>query len=233
MIHLLWCTIRTANFPNVHKFWIDRLKDKKSVKTHVLVSTQTESNFLQQYFDSIKHDNRVLIYQPPYPGVCLPSYKLSSTLEFVDSDIVIFGSDDFTPPQNWDEYLSQKLNDKEGVLMVRDGYQLPDSSNMLHPAITIPIMTGSALEKMNKVIYHPAYHHMFSDCELYLTAKDLGLLIDDRIKDSTTFEHHHHAAGKRKADAFDQSYYGKWREDEVSWNKRKFLPTKEKLIVNL
>ena len=153
MIHLLWCTIRTANFPNVHKFWIDRLKDKKSVKTHVLVSTQTESNFLQQYFDSIKHDNRVLIYQPPYPGVCLPSYKLSSTLEFVDSDIVIFGSDDFTPPQNWDEYLSQKLNDKEGVLMVRDGYQLPDSSNMLHPAITIPIMTGSALEKMNKIFF--------------------------------------------------------------------------------
>ena len=233
MIHLLWCTIRTANFPNVHKFWVDRLKDKNSVKTHVLVSTQTESNFLQQYFESIKHTNRVVVYQPPYPGVCLPSYKLSSTLECLHSDIVIFGSDDFTPPQNWDEYLSQKLIDREGVLMVRDGYQLPDSSNMLHPAITIPIMTGSALEKMNKVIYHPAYHHMFSDCELYLTAKDLGLLIDDRIKDSTTFEHHHHAAGKRKADAFDQSYYGKWREDEVSWNNRKFLPTREKLIVNL
>jgi len=233
LIHLLWCTIRTGNFPNVHKIWLDRTKRKDGVKCHVLVSTQNEATFLRQYFDAIKQDNRIEVYQPPYPGVCLPSYKLSSTLEFNSDDIIVFGSDDFTPPQEWDVYLIQKLSGKSGVLMVRDGYQLPDSSNMLHPAITIPIMTGSALEKMNKIIYHPVYHHMFSDCELYLTAKDLGLLIDDRINDSTTFEHHHHAAGKRRPDGFDQSYYGKWKEDELTWNNRKFLPISEKIIVHL
>jgi len=232
MIHLIWCTIRTGNFPNVHKFWFDRIKDKSLVKTHVLVSTQNESDFLKQYFNSLKHDNRILVYQPPYPGVCLPSYKLSSTLEFNSDDIVVFGSDDFTPPQNWDEYLIQKLNGKQGVLMVRDGYQLPDSSNMLHPAVTIPIMTGSSLERMNKVIYHPVYHHMFSDCELYMTAKDLGLLIDDRLSDLTTFEHHHWAAGKRKPDENDQSYHTKWKEDELTWNKRKNMPVEERILVN-
>jgi hypothetical protein len=232
MIHLVWCTIRTGNFPNVHKFWFDRIKDKSLVKTHVLVSTQNESDFLKQYFNSLKHDNRILVYQPPYPGVCLPSYKLSSTLEFNSDDIVVFGSDDFTPPQNWDEYLIQKLNGSEGVLMVRDGYQLPDSSNMLHPAVTIPIMTGSSLERMNKVIYHPVYHHMFSDCELYMTAKDLGLLIDDRVSDLTTFEHHHWAAGKRKPDENDQSYHTKWKEDELTWNKRKNMPVEERILVN-
>lgn len=233
MIHLLWCTIRTGNFPNVHKIWIDRTKQKENVKCHILVSTQNESTFLKQYFDAIKQDYRIEVYNPPYPGVCLPSYKLSSTLEFNSDDIIVFGSDDFTPPQNWDEYLIEKLSGKDGVLMVRDGYQLPDSSNMLHPAITIPIMTGSALEKMNKIIYHPVYHHMFSDCELYNTSKELGLLIDDRIQDTTMFEHHHHASGKRKPDVFDQSYYGKWREDELTWNNRKFLPVREKLFVNV
>lgn len=233
MIHLLWCTIRTANFPNVHKIWFERLKDKKSAKTHVLVSTEAESTYLKKYFESIQQDNRIVVFQPPYPGVCLPSYKLSSTLEFEDNDIIVFGSDDFTPPQNWDDYLINKFKNKNGVLMVRDGYQLPDSSNMLHPAITIPIMTGLALNQMNKIIYNPVYKHMFSDCELYLVAKDMGLLIDDRIKDETVFEHHHHAAGKRKADVFDQSYYGKWKEDELSWNNRKFLPTREKILVHL
>jgi len=38
------------------------------------------------------------------------------------------------PPQNWDQYLIDKLKDKEGGLIVRDGYQLPDSSNMAFPA---------------------------------------------------------------------------------------------------
>jgi hypothetical protein len=232
LIHLLWCTIRTGNFPNVHKIWIDRTKQKENVKCHVLVSTQNEATFLKQYFDAIKQDNRIEVYQPPYPGVCLPSYKLSSTLEFNSDDIIVFGSDDFTPPQNWDEYLIQKLNGSEGVLMVRDGYQLPDSSNMLHPAVTIPIMTGSSLERMNKVIYHPVYHHMFSDCELYMTAKDLGLLIDDRVSDLTTFEHHHWAAGKRKPDENDQSYHTKWKEDELTWNKRKNMPVEERILVN-
>jgi hypothetical protein len=233
LIHLLWCTIRTGNFPNVHKIWLDRTKQKENVKCHVLVSTQNEATFLKQYFDAIKQDNRIEVYQPPYPGVCLPSYKLSSTLEFNSDDIIVFGSDDFTPPQNWDEYLIQKLIDKDGVLMVRDGYQLPDSSNMLHPAITIPIMTGSALERMNKVIYHPAYHHMFSDCELYNTSKELDLLIDDRLTDTTMFEHHHWAAGKRNVDQNDQSYHTKWKEDEITWNKRKNMSVEERILVNL
>ena len=233
MIHLLWCTIRTANFPNVYKIWLDKLKNKDILKTHILVSTETEANFLEQYLNSINHDSRIVVYQPPYPGVCLPSYKLSSTLEFNSDDIVVFGSDDFTPPQNWDEYLIQKLNGRDGVLMVRDGYQLPDSSNMLHPAITIPIMTGSALERMNKVIYHPSYSHMFSDCELYNTSKELGLLIDDRMQDTTIFEHHHWAANKRTPDSNDQSYHTKWKEDELTWNKRKNMPVEERILVNL
>ncbi len=231
-IHLLWCTIRTANFPNIHKIWLDKSKNK-NFKTHILVSTDSEKSYLDQYFNLIKKDCRIEVFKPEYPGVCLPSYKLSSTLKSNDDDIVVFGSDDFTPPQDWDVYIESKLKDKSGVLFVRDGYQLPDSSNMLHPAITIPIMTSSALNKMNGVIYHPAFHHMFSDCELYLTARDLNILIDDRLTDTTTFEHHHHAAGKRKPDQFDQSYYGKWREDETTWNQRKSMTVEDRIEVNI
>jgi hypothetical protein len=230
MIHLLWCTIRTANFPHIHKIWHTRSKNK-NFKTHVLVSTDSEKAYLQKYFLDNNMDNNILVFKPDYPGVCLPSYKLSSTLDYLDEDIIIFGSDDFTPPQDWDSYLETKLLNNHGVLFVRDGYQLPDSSNMLHPAITIPIMTGDALRKMNGVIYHPAYCHMFSDCELHMTAKQLNLLIDDRLSDSTIFEHHHHASGKRKPDVFDQSYYGKWKEDEVTWNKRKNMIVEERVKV--
>ena len=74
---------------------------------------------------------------------------------------------------------------------------------------------------------------MFSDCELYNTSKELDLLIDDRMQDTTIFEHHHHASGKRRPDQFDQSYYNKWKEDEITWNKRKNMPVEERILVNL
>jgi hypothetical protein len=135
-------------------------------------------------------------------------------------------------PQGWDTYLINKLNEKGDVgLMVRDGYQLPDSSNMLHAAITIPIMTYGCLKKMNMVIYHPSYNHMFSDCELYNNLKDLGLLYDDRLNDDTIFEHLHYAAGKRNADQADQAYNAKWKEDEITWNKRKLLPVEKRIVI--
>jgi hypothetical protein len=149
-----------------------------------------------------------------------------------DSDIIVLASDDFIAPQGWDTYLIDKLNGKGDVgLMVRDGYQLPDSSNMLHAAITIPIMTYGCLKKMNMTIYHPAYNHMFSDCELYNNLKDLGLLYDDRLNDETTFEHLHYAAGKRNTDQADQAYNNKWQEDELTWNKRKQMLVEERIKV--
>ena len=113
--------------------------------------------------------------------------------------------------------------------MVRDGYQLPDSSNMLHPAITIPIMTYGCLKKLNMIIYNPIYNHMFSDCELYINLKDLDLLFDDRLNDETIFEHHHYAAGKRNPDQADQSYNLKWKDDELTWNKRKVMNVEERI----
>ena len=72
---------------------------------------------------------------------------------------------------------------------------------------------------------------MFSDCELYLNAKDLGILIDDRLSDETVFEHYHWVSGKRKSDTNDNSYNLKWKDDGINWNKRKLLNVEDRLLV--
>lgn len=229
MIHLLWCTIRPDVFKQMHPYWMGRSVDPKNIKTHVAVNIDQHSNIINEYFKSNGQDHRIITVKTDKIGVCYPSYQLSSTTEGKNEDIVVFASDDFLPPQNWDQYLISKLENKEGGLMVRDGYQLPDSSNMQYPAITIPIMTWGCFEKLNKTIYNPVYTHMYSDCELYLNLRDTGLLIDDRINDSTVFEHLHHAAGKRRADQLDVQYHAKWQEDELTWNKRRSIPVSERL----
>jgi hypothetical protein len=227
MIHILWATIRPQMFNVVYKMWLER-SSNKDIITHVAVNSQADANIVKQVLGK---NDEVIIVTSDRKGVCYPSYMLSSRLEANQNDIVVFASDDFTPPNQWDIYLNSKLNNKQGALFVRDGYQAPDSSNMLHPCITIPIMTYGCLEKLNKVIYHPAYYHMFSDCELYLNLKDLGLLIDNRMTDTTIFEHHHWAGGKRSADQNDQNYNSKWAEDDIMWKKRNLMSVEERLKV--
>lgn len=225
MINILWCTIRPAQFLNFHKQWMEKADNKDNIRTIVAVNWEEHKEFLKDY------PVEVTVVNTDKIGVCYPSYVLSSNLECDnDSDIVVFASDDFMAPQSWDTYLINKLKDKGDVsLMVRDGYQLPDSSNMLHPAITIPIMTYGCLKKLNMIIYNPIYNHMFSDCELYINLKDLDLLFDDRLNDETIFEHHHYAAGKRNPDQADQSYNLKWKDDELTWNKRKVMNVEERI----
>ena len=233
MIHILWCTLRPEQFKSAHSEWIKRADNPQNTQTYVAVNWQQHSDILREYLKS----NFLITLNTNKIGVCYPSYQLSSNLGIKmgvakDDDIVIFASDDFMAPQGWDTYLLNKFNDKGDVgLMVRDGYQLPDSSNMLHAAITIPIMTYGCLKKMNMVIYHPSYNHMFSDCELYNNLKELGLLYDDRMNDTTIFEHLHYAANKRNADQADQAYNAKWKDDEITWNKRKLLPVEERIKI--
>jgi hypothetical protein len=233
MIHILWCTLRPEQFKSAHSEWIKRADNPQNIQTYVAVNWQQHSDILREYLKS----NFLITLNTNKIGVCYPSYQLSSNLGIKmgvskDDDIVIFASDDFMAPQGWDTYLLNKFNGKGDVgLMVRDGYQLPDSSNMLHAAITIPIMTYGCLKKMNMVIYHPSYNHMFSDCELYNNLKELGLLYDDRMNDTTIFEHLHYAANKRNADQADQAYNAKWKDDEITWNKRKLLPVEERIKI--
>lgn len=233
MIHILWCTLRPEQFKSAHTEWIKRSDNPENIQTYVAVNWQQHADDLKDYLKS----NFLITLNTNRIGVCYPSYQLSSKLgsemgKCENDDIVVFASDDFMAPKSWDTYLINKLKDRGDCgLMVRDGYQLPDSSNMLHPAITIPIMTWGCLQKMNGVIYHPAYNHMFSDCELYNTLKDLGLLYDDRLNDETTFEHHHYAAGKRQADNADRAYNMKWKDDELTWNQRKLMAVEERIKV--
>jgi len=233
MIHILWCTLRPTQFKDMHSEWIKRSDDPDNIQTYVAVNWKEDAAELKDYLKS----NFLITLNTNKIGVCYPSYQLSSILgdkmgEVKEDDIIVFASDDFRPPQGWDTYLINKLKGKGDVgLFVRDGYQLPDSSNMLHPAITIPIITYGCLLKMNRTIYHPAYNHMFSDCELYDNLKDLGMLYDDRINDDTMFEHLHYAAGKRKSDKADQAYNTKWKEDELTWNKRKLMNVEERIKV--
>jgi len=228
MIHILWATIRPQMFLNMHKIWMDRA-DNKNITTHVCVNNKLDSDMVKK---GLTKNDEVIIINSTRSGVCQPAYALSSSLSGDKDDIVIFASDDFMAPIGWSGYLIEKLKNRTGALLVNDGYQAIDFSNMAEPVFSIPIMTYDCLLKINKIIYNPVYTHLCSDAELFLNLKEMNLIIDDRLKDiDYVFEHHHWSSGKRNPDQNDQSYYSNFEKDKNTWEMRKKLSLEERLKV--
>ncbi len=236
-IYLLFATIRPNMFCETYKIWMERLENatafSSNLKTIVGVNSIDDANITKRVLNEA---DSVIRVKTNKIGVCYPSYILSSSLkdekDINDNDIIIFASDDFIPCMNWETYLISKLDGKEGCLNLRDGYQLPDSSNMRDFIISLPIMTYGCLKKLNYIIYNPCYVHMCSDAELYLNVKELGLLIDDRLTDETTFEHYHWVNNKRSPDQNDQKYNMNFAADEALWQKRKLMRVEDRLKIN-
>ena len=229
-IYVLWGTIRPYVFVSSLKVWHER-SNGVEFTTHVCINDFFSKEEKEIVNKAVGNNGKVVEINQTRFGICQKAYELSSKLECDnDNDIIVFASDDFFPCENWTNFLLKKLEEREGVFLVNDGYQALDFSNMAEPIFSIPIMTFGALKKLNKVIYNPVYFHLCSDAELYLNAKELGLIIDEREIGKNIFEPHHWSNGKRQPDINDQKHYSYFEQDKRTWENRKKLTLEERLI---
>jgi hypothetical protein len=220
-IQILWPTVRPDLFRKAFTQWKSLAKYPESISITVAVNTEDQAKQLLDF--------NVIVVNPPYKGVCLPCYKLSSSVnDLQPDDIVILASDDFMPPENWDAVLFDRINSNEKLLIVDDGIQMRGSR-----VVTIPIMTYGALCKLNKVIYHPAYHHMCSDVELYDVAELSGIIDDARGNGFPVFEHLHHCVGKRVSDAADTAVESYHNTDKLMYANRSKMSLQSRLKVEV
>ena len=155
---------------------------------------------------------------------------LTTNLETDDEDILLLLSDDFKCPYGWDEYLYKKFADFDGALFLNDGYQ---DVNVKEGClcITLACMTFSALKKLNKIVFNPAYNHFFSDTEAYVNLRQLDILKDDRDIDNMVFYHNHYCRGGRKQDEYDLKNHRHWGTDHETFDKRMQLTLDERLRI--
>lgn len=143
-----------------------------------------------------------------------------------DEDLVVLASDDFGCPPGWDACLMRALRGGE-VAAVKDGYHAEHTE-----LLTIPVLGGAALRRLGGVVYHPAYHHMFSDNEAWLNAQQAGALRNLRATHpALTFKHHHYIVSARPRDEKDDRANAWWKQDEALWHARKGLPLAERLAL--
>lgn len=140
-----------------------------------------------------------------------------------DNDIVVLASDDYEAPQAWDQHLVDQLDDHDGSVIVNDGYK--SETNI----IPIPVMSGATLRRLNGIIYHPAYHHMFCDQELYDIVAGMGAYKNLRGTAAPIFHHRHWTFNGRDRDHHDMRNTEWWNEDKATYERRRTLPLAEKL----
>jgi len=189
-IYLLYPTVRPKIARETIKYWIN-MTDRKSVIILLLAVDTIEQSKQLQLPCTIADKIR--------PGSVYKLYLLTRNLTVANDDIIIGMSDDIFPPRDWDELLKIQLKNETAVLLVNDGIHASDKE-----MAPLPILTGSAFNKLNRIIGHPSYHHVWSDQEFYYNAKELNLIKDIRQTHKTiVFEHRHFSVSKRTYDEAD------------------------------
>lgn len=88
-------------------------------------------------------------------------------------NILLYLSDDFLCPKNWDILLAERFAvTKKPLLLKVDDCLSPFEGDIL----TIPVMNRALYKKLG-YFWHPAYRSMFCDNDLYYTGKNNGWLV--------------------------------------------------------
>ena len=219
-----WATIRPKMFTKTYQQW--KRKAKETFIINAGVNTEEQKAEILALNPNDPNLN-IFVLGDDIKGVPTANYKLLAAFDFNEDDIIIIGADDFDCPKHWDAILQDCYRNFDGSIIFNDGN--PDRFKAI---VTIPVLTGRLLKKMNGIVYHPAYKHNWADQEYYINVVELDEVVDLRYaKPDIIFEHRHWIFNKRPRDAVDTFAVTKEQEDHNTWEIRKNLPIEERLKV--
>ena len=130
-------------------------------------------------------------------------------------DILIYLSDDFFCPENWDTIIVDAIGDKinEPCLLKVD-----DCLQKFHvDVVTIPIITKALYERLG-YFWNPLYRSMFVDQDLFHTCKNNNWLVE---RPDLHFEHKHYSVGKAPKDTTYTRSDANWNQGKMVFSERK------------
>jgi glycosyltransferase involved in cell wall biosynthesis len=191
--------IKTANF------WFKKAKDPNRIE-HILSCDYSDKQL--QLYRSYSANNLIV-----NDNNCVVQ-ATNHAAKICQGDILLYLSDDFQCPDNWDELIIEKVKNHSDnwLLKVDDCLQKFDV-----PVLTIPIMSRGLYNKLG-YFWHPEYRSMFVDCDLFETCKKNGFIIDAK---ELKFPHLHPANGKTTTDQTYKDSTANWDQGLKMFKKRK------------
>lgn len=118
-------------------------------------------------------------------------------------DILIYLSDDFDCPKDWDKLIEKEFEGVTEPMMLK----VDDCLQRFEVGVlTIPIMNRALYEKLG-YFWHPDYKSMHVDVDLFETCKKLGVI---KYAPHLKFPHNHYSNGKAPKDETYTRSEGNW-----------------------
>lgn len=174
---------RPIKAASTYEFWMARAKYPERVE-HIL-----SLDFDDPTADEYKRQDKITVDH----NTCVVE-ATNQAAKLATGGILVYLSDDFSCPQDWDMEIEKRLYrvDLPQLLRVNDGYQ-----PMENAVLTIPIMTRVLYEQLG-YFFNPEYRSMWVDVDLYYTCLPHMVTAPDLI-----FPHLHYVTG---ACAKDETY---------------------------
>jgi hypothetical protein len=129
-------------------------------------------------------------------------------------DILIYLSDDFKCPENWDLLIIEQFKGvTEPMLLKVDDCLQPFDKDVL----TIPIMNRFLYEGL-RYFWNPIYKSMFVDQDLYWVCKNCNWV---KYAPELKFLHEHYSVGKAPKDETYARSDANWVSGQATYLKRK------------
>jgi glycosyltransferase involved in cell wall biosynthesis len=201
-----------------------------ALQTHSDWMGKTSKNveiFVRHYLSLDNSDQNLNEYKEKFEGVTnIVIQDNDSVVQATNNaayiargDLLIYLSDDFTCPSEWDLLLAttlekRKLDARSDKFIIKVDDCLQDARARV---LTIPMMSRPLFKHL-RYFWYPEYKSMFSDMDLFEVCSRLGVIIDAT---DLKFEHRHYSVGKSQNDETYKKTAGYWDQGQKLYNMRR------------
>lgn len=189
-------------------YWLEN--SSRKIQIQHIISVDNDDDQMKLYFETFKesvvisHNNKSVVD------------ATNNAVKISEGDILIYLSDDFKCPQNWDLQLENKFKDVESPMLLK----VDDCLQAFNvDVLTIPIMNRKLYERLG-YFWNPLYKSMFVDQDLYWVCKNNNWIVD---AEELKFEHEHYSVGKAPRDETYTRSDANWNEGKAIYAQRKQL----------
>jgi hypothetical protein len=200
---------RAEQAKRTKQFWIDRSSGKYEIE-HILSLDQSDPQRHKYNLDSIVliNDNDCVVQATNHAA------------KIATGDILIYLSDDFECPKDWDKLIVQRVLRVNKTIYDNFLIKVDDClQKYFVPVLTIPIMSKVLYNRLG-YFWHPEYKSMFVDEHLYWVCRNNGWILDS---EELKFPHIHPANGKAQNDETYQRSANNWNQGKALFAKHKSL----------